>query len=109
MKPVYPAPRNTSPLMARVERSNIFFKKTLPDEAGCWIYMERHDSSENVHRFYQVIVTAGLFGDWSIVREWGRVGSPGTLRFDWFGSYDEAARYARKILKQKLKKGYFEK
>jgi len=54
-------------------------------------------------------VIAGLFGDWSVVREWGRVGSPGTLRFDPFDAYDDAINYARKIVRQKLKKGYFEK
>jgi len=73
------------------------------------VYMERHDPSANLHRFYQVIVVAGLFGDWSIVREWGRVGSPGTLRFDWFDSYDDAVNAAQRILEQKIKKGYIEK
>jgi len=73
------------------------------------VYMERHDSAKNLHRFYQVVVIAGLFDDWSVVREWGRVGSPGTLRFDPFDAYDDAINYAKKIVNQKLKKGYFEK
>ena len=44
------------------------------------IYLERHDAAKNKHRFYQMYVTPGIFGDWSLVREWGRVGSPGTVR-----------------------------
>src|SRR5262249_42897670 len=33
-------------------------------------------------RFYLVDVTPTLFGDWTVLREWGRRGSPGTLRHD---------------------------
>ncbi len=54
------------------------------------IYLERHDPDKNLHRFYQMFVTPGIFGDWSLVREWGRVGSPGTVRKDWFDSEEEA-------------------
>jgi predicted DNA-binding WGR domain protein len=73
------------------------------------IYMERRNPEANVHRFYQILVTAGLFDDWSVVREWGRCGSPGTLRFDWFDSYDEAVSAAQDLYAQKIKKGYLEK
>ncbi|MDD5319503.1 MAG: WGR domain-containing protein [Methylococcales bacterium] len=39
------------------------------------IYLVRHDAAKNMHRFYQMYVTPGIFDDWSLVREWGRVGS----------------------------------
>ena len=48
------------------------------------IYLERHDPDKNLHRFYQLFITPGIFGDWSLVKEWGRAGSPGTVRKDWF-------------------------
>lgn len=70
------------------------------------IYLERHDLDKNLHRFYQMFVTPGLFGDWSLVREWGRVGSPGTVRKDWFDTEPEAVTAAEKLLKEKQKKGY---
>jgi len=54
------------------------------------IYLERHDPDKNLHRFYQMFVTPGIFGDWSLVREWGRAGSPGTVRKDWFNTEEEA-------------------
>jgi len=54
------------------------------------IYLERHDPDKNLHRFYQLFVTPGIFGDWSLVREWGRRGSPGTVRKDWFDTEEEA-------------------
>jgi len=73
------------------------------------VYMERHDPSANLHRFYQVMIASGVFNDWSVVREWGRCGSPGTLKFDWYESYDEAIKAAQSVVAQKTKKGYHKK
>jgi predicted DNA-binding WGR domain protein len=70
------------------------------------IYLVRHDPDKNMHRFYQLHVTPGLFGDWSLVREWGRAGSPGTVRKDWFDSEDEALTARQRLVEVKQKKGY---
>lgn len=70
------------------------------------IYMERHDAKQNMHRFYHMFVTPGLFDDWSLVKEWGRVGSPGTVRKEWFTTEQEAELASQKISGKKIKKGY---
>ena len=70
------------------------------------IYLERHDPDKNLHRFYQMFVTPGIFGDWSLVREWGRAGSPGTVRKDWFDTEDEAITAGNKLRVIKEMKGY---
>jgi predicted DNA-binding WGR domain protein len=70
------------------------------------IYLERHDPDKNIHRFYQMYVMPGIFGDWSLVREWGRVGSPGTVRKEWFASEAEAVIAGEKLSDVKRKKGY---
>lgn len=70
------------------------------------IYLERHDPDKNLHRFYQLFVTPGIFGDWSLVREWGRAGSPGTVRKDWFDTEEEACVAGEKLKAIKEKKGY---
>ncbi len=70
------------------------------------VYLERHDDKDNLHRFYQMFVTPGLFDDWSLIKEWGRVGSPGTVRKDWFDTEEKAASASQAICKAKLKKGY---
>lgn len=70
------------------------------------IYLERHDPDKNLHRFYQMYVTPGIFSDWSLVREWGRVGSPGTVRKDWFDSEEETITAGQKLSEIKQKKGY---
>jgi len=70
------------------------------------IYLERHDHDKNLHRFYQLFIMPGLFGDWSLVREWGRAGSPGTVRKDWYNSEQEAIMAGEKLRLDKEKKGY---
>lgn len=70
------------------------------------IYMERHDAKNNMHRFYQMLVTPGLFDDWSLVKEWGRVGSPGTVRKEWFTTEQEAGIASQQLYSRKIKKGY---
>lgn len=69
-------------------------------------YLELRDPDKNMQRFYHVFVTPGLFGDWSVVREWGRIGSPGTVKKDWFDSEAEAVAVADKLCKDKRRKGY---
>lgn len=70
------------------------------------IYMERHDPDKNMHRFYQLYITPGIFGDWSLVKEWGRQSSPGTVRKEWFATEAEAISAGQKLAEVKQKKGY---
>ncbi len=70
------------------------------------IYLVKHDSEKNMHRFYQMFVIPGLFNDWSLVKEWGRVGSPGMVRNEWFTTEQEAELISQKITGKKIKKGY---
>ena len=70
------------------------------------IYLAKHDSEKNIHRFYQIFVIPGLFNDWSLTKEWGRVGSPGMVRNEWFTTEQEAELVSLKIISKKIKKGY---
>jgi len=70
------------------------------------LYLERHDTENNMHRFYQMFVTPGLFDDWSLIKEWGRVGSPGTVRKEWYDCEEAAVLAGQKIKNKKVKKGY---
>lgn len=70
------------------------------------VYLERHNTEKNMHRFYQLFIMPGLFDDWSLVREWGRIGSPGTVRKDWFTTEEEVVIARDTMIKIKLKKGY---
>ena len=70
------------------------------------IYLVRHDATKNMHRFYQMFLAQGLLGEWSLIREWGRVGSPGTVRKDWFETEEEALTAKQTLYDAKQKKGY---
>lgn len=46
------------------------------------VTLNRADPARNLRRFYLVDVQPDLFGEWSFVREWRRIGSPGKVRID---------------------------
>lgn len=57
-------------------------------------------------RFYRVVVTETVFGEWALIREWGRIGSPGTVKEEWFETMEVAAQAALRLSGQKQRRGY---
>src|ERR1700730_16024889 len=47
-----------------------------------------------------------LFGEWALVREWGRRGSPGTVRLSSYQRRNEAETAERCTIKRRLQHGY---
>lgn len=70
------------------------------------ILLERRDPESNMARFYAVSVAPTLFGQWALVREWGRIGHPGTVRADWFATEDEAETARECLTLRKARRGY---
>ncbi|MEP2985993.1 MAG: WGR domain-containing protein [Sulfitobacter sp.] len=68
--------------------------------------LTRIDNSKNERRFYRMDITPGLFGDWGLVREWGRIGRGGQVRTDWFASKAEAQDARFELHMAKAKRGY---
>ncbi len=51
----------------------------------------RQDSGKNIHRYYYLHIQPTLFGEWDVIRQWGRVGQRGgQQRVDHYLSYDDA-------------------
>ena len=71
-----------------------------------YLRLERRDRERRMARFYAMHLAPTLFGGWDLVREWGRIGSPGTLRITPFETLEESERALRHIEKQKRKRGY---
>lgn len=46
------------------------------------VTLHRVDPARNMCRYYRLDVQPDLFGEWGVVREWGRIGHPGRLRVD---------------------------
>lgn len=57
-------------------------------------------------RFYELDVQPGLFGDVSVTRHWGRIGSHGRSRQHWFAADEVAYAFAGKFARQKQRRGY---
>ena len=70
------------------------------------VRLEKHLPEKNQYRFYRLILAPTLFGRWSLVREWGRIGHPGTVRIDSYATEEEARTgFARKT-QEKQRRGY---
>ena len=70
------------------------------------IHLERREPARNRQRFYAITVTPTLFGSWAMVREWGRIGQPGTVREMWFETEAAAVEAGMKVRQRKEKRGY---
>jgi predicted DNA-binding WGR domain protein len=72
-------------------------------------FLTRSDPAKNLYRFYVVKLAPTLFGGWTLLREWGRSGSPGTVRVTSFDRYDEAQKAEQRSIKRRLQHGYSER
>ena len=70
------------------------------------ITLKRTDQARNVSRFYLLAVQPELFGRWSLVREWGRIGSPGQTRIVSYATQAEAQAAFTRHKRSKEKRGY---
>lgn len=69
-------------------------------------YLTKTDPSKNQHRFYALHIMPDLFGNWSLVRSWGRIGTSGSSRTDSFDSEEAAQDKLKALQRQKVRKGY---
>ena len=69
------------------------------------MHLIRTNFDANLHRFYRLEIVRGLFGDWGLVRNWGRIGSSGQVRTDWFDTEAEAKDAGFELHMAKVKRG----
>ena len=72
------------------------------------LILHRRDPRLNMARFYGLSLENSLFGDILLVPRWGRIGTLGHTRFDWFDNPADAAREPARIASSKLRRGYQE-
>ena len=70
------------------------------------VFFTRIDPTKNVARFWLSIVTPTLLGGWSLLREWGRIGSPGRMESRTFEREDEARRAEQRGIRRRELHGY---
>ncbi len=70
------------------------------------VRMRRIDLKKNMRRFYELSLQPNLFGEWVVVRNWGRIGTAGRFRLDIYHGSGEAIAAIGEIRCAKVKRGY---
>lgn len=70
------------------------------------VVLRRIDAAQNMARFYRLDVQPDLFGGWSFIREWGRIGRSGTVRAILCPTEAEAFAALERQRRIKQKRGY---
>lgn len=70
------------------------------------VYLTRVDDAKNMARYYRMSLQPTLFGEWAVVREWGRIGRGGQVRTSPHPSESEAALAMAAIERLKTRRGY---
>lgn len=68
--------------------------------------MTRRDPDLNMARFYAIALQPTLFGEVSVVRTWGRIGTRGQVKLETFPSHSAAEHQAATLERQKRRRGY---
>ena len=70
-------------------------------------YLEKRDPIRNQARYYRMEILPNLFGEWTLMREWGRIGRGGRCRLDWHETQAGAERALSVLETSKRRRGYF--
>jgi predicted DNA-binding WGR domain protein len=78
------------------------------DSSSLSIVLERIDPARNIARYYVLSIEPTLFAKHTLVRRWGRIGSEGRKRLQFFGGEDasQAQVTLETWLARKRKRGY---
>ncbi|MBD0415384.1 WGR domain-containing protein [Oryzicola mucosus] len=72
------------------------------------LHFRRIDPARNMARFYSLSLQPTLFGEVSLVRNWGRIGTDGRGMIETFSALAEAETARRRLERVKRRKGYRE-
>ena len=70
------------------------------------IVLFRRDPTVNMARFYRIEVLPTLFGEVSVLRNWGRIGTLGRMSIETCTTPEDANRIASGTLRKKTLRGY---
>jgi predicted DNA-binding WGR domain protein len=70
------------------------------------LHLHRIDPSRNMRRFYMLTIQPTLFGDVSLVRHWGRIGTNGQSMMQTFAEPEAANAAFHRLERIKRARGY---
>jgi predicted DNA-binding WGR domain protein len=68
--------------------------------------LHRIDPAQNMARFYCLSLQPTLFGEVSVVRAWGRIGTRGRMKIDSYPTGEGASAAFEHLEKAKRRRGY---
>jgi predicted DNA-binding WGR domain protein len=78
----------------------------MPYDTIQYLVLDRRDPDANMARFYVLAIEPSLFGDVSLVREWGRIGTIGRRKVELHETEEKAIEALETWLQRKTKRGY---
>lgn len=70
------------------------------------LYLRRIDPARNMRRFYTLHLQKTLFGELTLTRHWGRIGTRGQALTQTFQAPDNALTAFARLCRQKRSRGY---
>lgn len=70
------------------------------------VHLAHVDPAKNKARYYKLEVQLTLFGEWAVVREWGRIGRGGTVRSTPYPSASDAEAALNRLRAINEQRGY---
>ncbi len=71
-----------------------------------YLVLDRCDPTCNMARYYVLSIEPSLFGDATLIREWGRIGRPGQRRIELYENQSCAVEALETWLQRKRRRGY---
>ena len=89
-------------------RRGVVDSQLLDDLCGFNAHLMLVHTNTRTHRrrFYWIAWQPTLPGEWALVRQWGRMGSPGRIKVSYPASREAAAGKIRRLLRTRLRHGY---
>jgi len=70
------------------------------------IYLQSQPTEAGIIRFVHLIMQEDLMGGWTLIRESGKQGSPGTIKREQFESQEQALNAMMKWRDKNISRGY---
>jgi predicted DNA-binding WGR domain protein len=71
-----------------------------------YLVLDRCDPTCNMARYYVLSIEPSLFGDATLIRQWGRIGRPGQQRVELYENQSRAVEALETWLQRKRQCGY---
>lgn len=78
----------------------------MSSDADRPVHLRRIDPTQNMRRFYSLVIQPTLFGGASVIRNWGRIGTNGQSMMETFDEAEEAKIAMIKLQRTKRQRGY---